>query len=92
MTCMHIPIFTKYCKQKSKGEKCICCSKLLSDQIRYISGLSNQLIAINHFKNKSFSFCNVCVYRVYLYVYINTHTYMYIFKKYLHVYSYLDMI
>ncbi len=37
-----------------------------------------RLIAINHIQNKSFCLHNICVYTVYVYVYINTNTCIYI--------------
>ncbi len=49
------------------------------------------LIAINRIQNKSFCSHNMCVYSVYLLVYINTHM-QYIFWKYLHVYIYIHII
>ncbi len=38
---------------------------------------------INHIQNKCLCLHNICVFCVYLYVYINTHTCMYIFNIYI---------
>ncbi len=60
-------------------------------KIVYISA-GQQLILINRIQNKSFCLYNTCVCTVYIYyVYIKTHI-QYIFRKYLHVYIYINII
>jgi len=64
---------------------------LILERIIFVLSAVKWLIAINHFQNKLclHNVCVLCAVYIY-YVYINTHTYMYIFKKYLHVYMYIQ--